>query len=50
MMQFKEAQKISVMLTEDGWTAWAVDGFYVHLMLDGVLYEIKKAKRQPNEK
>lgn len=49
-MKFKEAQKISVMLTEDGYTAWAVDGFFVNFMLDGVLYEIKKAKRQPNEK
>lgn len=49
-MQFKEAQKISVMLTEDGYSSWAVDGFFVNLMIDGILYEIKKAKRQPNER
>ena len=49
-MEFKEAQRIAVMLNEDGWTAWAVDGFSVKFMLDGVLYEVNKPKEQPNER
>lgn len=49
-MEFREAQQIAVMMLEDGWTAWAVDGFSVKFMLNGVLYEINKAKDQPNER
>lgn len=49
-MEFRDAQRIAVMLNEDGYTAWAVDGFHVKFVLDGVLYEIKKSKEQPNER
>jgi len=50
LMTFKEAQRISALLNEDNYHAWAVDGFHVRFLLDGVMYEVKKAKQQPNEK
>ncbi len=49
-MTFKEAQRISALLNEDNYHAWAVDGFHVKFLLDGVLYEVKKAEQQHNEK
>ena len=50
LMTFKEAQRISALLNEDNYHAWAVDGFHVKFLLDGVLYEVKKAEQQHNEK
>lgn len=49
-MTFKQAQRLSALLNEDGYHTWAVDGFSVNLLLDGVLYNIQTAERQPNEK
>lgn len=49
-MTFKQAQRLSALLNEDNYHAWAVDGFHVNLLFDGVLYELKKADVQPNEK
>jgi hypothetical protein len=50
LMTFKQAQRLSALLNEDNYHAWAVDGFHVNLLFDGVLYELKKAEVQPNEK
>lgn len=50
LMTFKQAQRLSALLNEDGYHTWAVDGFSVNLLLDGVLYNIQTAERQPNEK
>jgi len=47
-MTFREAQRLSSLLNEDGYHAWAVDGFHVNLLFDGVLYELKTAEQQPN--
>lgn len=49
-MTFKQAQRLSALLNEDNYHAWAVDGFHVNILLDGVLYEVRKSKQQPNEK
>jgi hypothetical protein len=49
-MTFREAQRLSSLLNEDGYHTWAVDGFHVNLLLDGVLYELKTAEQQPNER
>lgn len=50
LMTFQQAQRLNALLNEDGYHAWAVDGFSVNLLLDGVLYNIQTAERQPNEK
>lgn len=50
LMTFKQAQRLSALLNEDNYHAWAVDGFHVKILLDGVLYEVRKSKQQPNEK
>lgn len=49
-MTFRQAQRLSSLLNEDNYHAWAVDGFHVKILLDGVLYEVRKSKQQPNEK
>jgi len=49
-MTLQQAQNLSSLLVEDGYHAWPVDGFYVNLLLAGVLYEIKTAEIQPNAK
>ena len=41
-MTMREAQTLAVTLNEKGYTAWAVQGFSVKLMINGELYEIKK--------
>lgn len=50
LMTFRQAQRLSALLNEDNYHAWAVDGFHVKILLDGVLYEVRKSKQQPNEK
>jgi len=42
-MTMREAQTLAVTLNDKGYTAWAVQGFSVKLMINGVLYEIKEA-------
>ena len=49
-MTFREAQRLTSLLNEDGYHAWAVDGFHVNVLFDGVLYELKTAEQQPNER
>jgi len=49
-MDFKEAQRITALLREDEYHAWAVDGFHVRILIDGVMYELKRAETQPNER
>jgi len=49
-MTMKEAQKLAVMLNNSGLSAWAVEGFYVNLIVDGVLFQVNKSKIQPNER
>ena len=50
LMTFKQAQRLNSLLNEDGYHTWAVDGFSVNLLLDGVIYNIQIAERQANEK
>lgn len=49
-MEFRDAQRIAVMLNQAGFTTWATEGFYVKMILDGKLYEIKLAEVQANER
>lgn len=42
-MTMREAQTLAVSLNDKGYTAWAVEGFSVKLMINGVLCEIKEA-------
>jgi hypothetical protein len=49
-MTLQQAQHLTSLLKEDGYHAWPVDGCHVNLMVGGVVYEIKKAKQQPNAK
>ena len=42
-MEFRDAQRIAVMLNQAGFTTWAVEGFYVKMIIDGKLYEIKES-------
>lgn len=49
-MEFRDAQRIAVMLNQAGFTTWATEGFYVKMILDGKLYEIKLAEIQANER
>ena len=49
-MTMREAQTLSVKLNDSGLSAWAVEGFRVNLIVDGVLFEINKSKNQPNER
>lgn len=41
-MTMREAQTLAVTLNDKGYTAWAVQGFSVKLMINKELYEIKK--------
>lgn len=49
-MEFRDAQRIAVMLNQAGFTTWATEGFYVKMILDGKLYDIKLAEVQANER
>lgn len=49
-MTMREAQALAVKLNDSGLSAWAVEGFRVNLIVDGVLFEINKSKNQPNER
>lgn len=42
-MTMREAQTLAVTLNDKGYTAWAVQGFSVKLMINGELYEIKES-------
>ncbi len=42
-MEFRDAQRIAVMLNQQGFTTWAVEGFSVKMIIDGKLYEIKES-------
>lgn len=42
-MEFRDAQRIAVMLNQAGFTTWATEGFYVKMIIDGKLYEIKES-------
>jgi hypothetical protein len=42
-MEFRDAQRIAVMLHQQGLNAWAVEGFSVKMIIDGKLYEIKES-------
>ena len=41
-MTMREAQTLAVSLNDKGYTAWAVQGFSVKLMINGVVYQIKE--------
>jgi len=44
-MQLSEAQDICMLLREDGYHAWVVEGYSIHILLRGELLELKKSER-----
>lgn len=42
-MTMREAQTLAVSLNDKGYTAWAVQGFSVKLIINGVVYEVKES-------
>ena len=42
-MEFRDAQRIAVLMNDKGLTAFPVEGYHVKLVLDNKIYELREA-------
>ena len=42
-MEFRDAQRIAVLMNDIGLTAFPVEGYHVKLVLEGKVYELRES-------